>query len=141
MVEGSTGGAGVSADFKAIGDGEPVPLSATLLYVARSGVRAGQVLAYDEVTVGGFGLVSVSLQRTVVREAGAAPRAGLVLPRGGSTGGTPSSLPSPTGTAPSAIVVPPTAASSSGSVTGSTTGSTASRPTASATGPPNGPSP
>lgn len=67
MREGSTGGAGISADFQAIRDGNPLPLEATLLYVARSGERAGQVLAYDEVTVGGFGLASASVERTVVR--------------------------------------------------------------------------
>ena len=35
--------------------------------MARRGPRAGQVVAYDEVTVGGFGLASVTLDRTVVR--------------------------------------------------------------------------
>ncbi len=68
MREGTTGGAGISADFGAILEGEPLPLSATLLYFARSGPRAGQVLAYDEVTVGGFGLASATVKRTVLRE-------------------------------------------------------------------------
>lgn len=67
MREGSTGGAGISADFRAIEAGEPLPLSATLLHIARSGPRAGQVLAYDEVTVGGFGLASATVERTVLR--------------------------------------------------------------------------
>jgi predicted MPP superfamily phosphohydrolase len=65
MVEGSTGGAGF--DSLKPSEGQPVPLSATVLYLARSGARAGQLLAYDEVTVGGFGLASVSLERTVLR--------------------------------------------------------------------------
>jgi predicted MPP superfamily phosphohydrolase len=67
MRQGSTGGAGISADFQAIEDGAPLPLEATLLYVARGGDRAGDVVAYDEVTVGGFGLASASVNRTVVR--------------------------------------------------------------------------
>ncbi|MFB9376034.1 metallophosphoesterase [Kineococcus gynurae] len=67
MVEGSTGGAGITAAGLArLGDGRPVPLSATLLYFGRSGPQAGQLLAYDEVTVGGLGLASVNLQRTVL---------------------------------------------------------------------------
>ena len=68
MIEGSTGGAGISSDsIHRITAGEPVPLDATLLYVARRGERAGQVVAYDEITVGGFGLASVTLDRTVLR--------------------------------------------------------------------------
>ncbi|HYY10690.1 MAG TPA: hypothetical protein VE781_07095, partial [Kineosporiaceae bacterium] len=68
MVEGSTGGAGISStSVRQITDGEPVPLDATLLYVARRGDRAGQVVAYDEITVGGFGLASVTIDRTVLR--------------------------------------------------------------------------
>jgi len=69
MVEGSTGGSGVTATGIAAADeGNPVPLAATLIYLARRGSRAGQVLAYDEVTVGGLGLASISLNRTVVRQ-------------------------------------------------------------------------
>jgi predicted MPP superfamily phosphohydrolase len=68
MVEGSTGGAGLTSDtMHRVAEGQPVPLKATLIYVARRGPRAGQVVAYDEVTVGGFGLASVTLDRTVVR--------------------------------------------------------------------------
>jgi predicted MPP superfamily phosphohydrolase len=68
MVQGSTGGAGISSDsIHRITAGEPVPLDATLLYIARSGERAGQVVAYDEISVGGFGLASVTLDRTVLR--------------------------------------------------------------------------
>jgi predicted MPP superfamily phosphohydrolase len=68
MIEGSTGGAGITSDtMHRVADGEPVPLDATLLYVARAGERAGQVVAYDEITVGGFGLASVTIQRTVIR--------------------------------------------------------------------------
>jgi hypothetical protein len=65
MIEGSTGGAGF--DSLKPSEGKPVPLTATVLYFARSGARAGRLVAYDEVTVGGFGLASVSLERTVLR--------------------------------------------------------------------------
>jgi predicted MPP superfamily phosphohydrolase len=69
MVEGSTGGAGVTATGMAAADrGSPVPLNATLIYLARRGPLTGEVLAYDEVTVGGLGLASISLNRTVVRQ-------------------------------------------------------------------------
>jgi Calcineurin-like phosphoesterase len=68
MVEGSTGGAGITSDtMHRVAGGEPVPLDATLLYIARKGSRAGQVVAYDEITVGGFGLASVTIDRTVIR--------------------------------------------------------------------------
>jgi predicted MPP superfamily phosphohydrolase len=81
MIQGSTGGAGVSsAGFQRLSEGEPVPLDATLLYVARRGERAGQVLAYDEITVGGFGLASVALNRTVVRPDEPALAPGAVVP-------------------------------------------------------------
>lgn len=67
MVEGSTGGAGLTADgLQQLTDGDPVPLEATLLYFARTGPNVGRLLAYDEVTVGGLGLTSVSIDRTLV---------------------------------------------------------------------------
>jgi hypothetical protein len=97
MIEGSTGGAGItSGTVDRLAAGEPVPLSATLIYLARSGARARQVVAYDEVTVGGFGLASVSLTRTVVRadETPAPPTPGVVTPGVVSpSGSTPSAAP------------------------------------------------
>jgi predicted MPP superfamily phosphohydrolase len=67
MVEGSTGGAGLTANgLQRLTDGEPVPLEASLLYFASSGPDAGRLLAYDAVTVGGLGLTSVSIDRTLV---------------------------------------------------------------------------
>jgi predicted phosphodiesterase len=69
MIEGSTGGAGITArGLERLSQGTPLPLAATLVYLARSGDRAGRVVAYDEVTVGGFGLASVTLERHVVRD-------------------------------------------------------------------------
>ena len=85
MVEGTTGGAGVtSAGLNRLADGSPLPLSATLLYFGRSGNDEGQLLAYDEVTVGGLGLAEVNLQRTVL---GDEDRPALTVP-GASTTGT-----------------------------------------------------
>ena len=67
MIEGSTGGAGLTANgLQSLTDGQPVPLDATLLYLRRTGPDAGRLLAYDKVTVGGLGLTSVSIDRTVV---------------------------------------------------------------------------
>lgn len=67
MVEASTGGAGItSAGLARLGQGEPLALSATLLHFATQGERAGEVVAYDQVTVGGLGLASVTVERTAV---------------------------------------------------------------------------
>jgi predicted phosphodiesterase len=95
MVEGSTGGAGItSRGLQRLSAGEPLPLDATLVYLARSGPRAGRVLAYDTVTVGGFGLASVSLERHVVRDEPAAPGVPPGVPAGTpSTGSTPAGMP------------------------------------------------
>ena len=94
MIEGSTGGAGISStSIHSITDGEPVPLDATLLYVARRGERAGQVVAYDQITVGGFGLASVTIERTVLR-AGAEP---ALAPGQQGPPPTPGPSPSPSG--------------------------------------------
>ena len=88
MVEGSTGGAGItSAGLRRLTDGSPVPLAASLLYIARSGERAGRLVAYDEVTVGGFGLASASLRREVVRAEPPTAATGTVPEPSGSTGG------------------------------------------------------
>jgi predicted phosphodiesterase len=91
MVEGSTGGAGVTARGLArLSDGKPLPLVATLIYLARSGDRAGQIVGYDDVTVGGFGLASITLERHVVRPedvpapAPSAPLDELTIPPGSS---------------------------------------------------------
>jgi predicted MPP superfamily phosphohydrolase len=69
LVEGTTGGALITNDglIKAE-SGDAVPLTASLLYFGKSGPDQGRLLAYDEVTVGGLGLTSVSIERTVLRE-------------------------------------------------------------------------
>jgi predicted phosphodiesterase len=68
LVEGTTGGALLTSDglIKAEA-GDAVPLMASLLYFGRSGTDKGRLLAYDAVTVGGLGLTSVSIERTVLR--------------------------------------------------------------------------
>lgn len=67
MVQGSTGGAGITVNgLEALGQGDPLSLTATLLYFGTSGDREGRLVAYDEVTVGGLGLASVTIERTVV---------------------------------------------------------------------------
>ncbi len=85
MVEGSTGGAGITAGGLArLTEGKPVPLEATLLYFAKTGPDAGRLLAYDSVTVGGLGLTSVSIDRTLVPKAEVNPPTPAP---GSSTGG------------------------------------------------------
>ena len=108
MVEGSTGGAGISSNsIHSITDGEPVPLDATLLYVARRGERAGQVVAYDEITVGGFGLASVTIERTVLRpgaEQVLAPGQHGPPPTPGATPSPSSPTPTPSNSSPGTAV-------------------------------------
>ncbi|MFI7586590.1 metallophosphoesterase [Spongisporangium articulatum] len=90
LVEGSTGGAGLTArGLTRLADGKPLPLAASLVYVARSGVQQGQVVATDAITVGGFGLTSVNLQRTVFRTP-------TVLRPAAEPAPSPTSSPSPT---------------------------------------------
>jgi hypothetical protein len=109
MIEGSTGGAGITSDtMHQVADGTPVPLDATLLYVARAGDRAGQVVAYDEITVGGFGLASVTIDRTVIRP-GSEPV--LVPGQQGPPTQRPTPVPTPSPATPTAS---PPATSSAG---------------------------
>jgi hypothetical protein len=123
MVEGSTGGAGLtSAGLERLSNGEPLALTATLLHFANDGERAGQLVAYDQVTVGGLGLASVTIERTVVdAEAPAPPDPGLPAApvRPGAATPAPSGTPAPPpasnssptpGAATAAPTVAPTAA-------------------------------
>jgi predicted MPP superfamily phosphohydrolase len=67
LIEGSTGGAGITArGLDRLAAGQPLPLAASLVYYARTGPRAGQIVAIDAITVGGFGLTSVNLARSVI---------------------------------------------------------------------------
>jgi predicted MPP superfamily phosphohydrolase len=106
MVEGSTGGAGITAaGLRRLGEGEPLALSATLLHFAADGPHAGRLTAYDQVTVGGLGLTSVTIERTVVDpDAEPAPTPAP----SGEQSGEPSRGPGrePGGPAPTTSVVP-----------------------------------
>ncbi len=59
MVQGSTGGAGL----RGLQGEEPTPLTATVLYLDR---ETAQLQAFDDVTLGGLGTASVTINRTVV---------------------------------------------------------------------------
>ncbi len=68
MVQGSTGGAGITAGaLDRLEAGEPLPLQASLLYFGTTGEQAGRLVAWDEVSVGGLGLSSVQIDRTLVQ--------------------------------------------------------------------------
>lgn len=60
MVEGSTGGAGL----RGLEHEHPMPLSMSVLYFD----QRREIVAYDDITVGGTGLAEVSLKRTMVEE-------------------------------------------------------------------------
>lgn len=58
---GSTGGALASGGVRPVADGgKPLDLDARLLHFDRA---TGELVAYDDITMGGLGLVSVSIQR------------------------------------------------------------------------------
>jgi predicted MPP superfamily phosphohydrolase len=59
MVEGSSGGAGL----RGLQGEEPTPLSCTVLYLDPD---TGDLVAYDEITLGGLGETEVTIERTVV---------------------------------------------------------------------------
>ncbi|WP_448626628.1 metallophosphoesterase family protein [Geodermatophilus sp. URMC 64] len=62
MVEGSTGGAGL----RGLQGEEPTPLTCTVLYLDPD---TGDLVAYDEITLGGLGETEVTIERTVVEPA------------------------------------------------------------------------
>lgn len=67
LVEGSTGGAGITArGLDRLADGKPLPLAASLIHYAKSGPQAGRIVAIDAITVGGFGLTSVNFERSTI---------------------------------------------------------------------------
>jgi len=65
MVEGSTGGAGL----RGLEGEHPLPLSMSVLYFDQQ----RDLVAYDDITVGGTGLAEVSLKRNMVDELKPAP--------------------------------------------------------------------
>lgn len=86
LVEGTTGGAGLTAaGLTRLQQGAPLAMSATLLRFAAGGPRDGELVAFDQVTVGGLGLASVTIERTVVPPAGDLGGAG---PEPGEPAGT-----------------------------------------------------
>jgi predicted MPP superfamily phosphohydrolase len=59
LQQGSTGGAGL----RGLQQEEPTPAEASVLYFDRAD---GDLLAYDDITLGGLGLASAQIERTVV---------------------------------------------------------------------------
>ena len=59
LVQGSTGGAGL----RGLEHDQPTPLEATVLYFSRT---TKKLQAYDDITVGGLGLTSVSVVRHIL---------------------------------------------------------------------------
>ena len=94
MVQGSTGGAGL----RALRGEYPEPLTCTVLYVDST---TGQLQAYDEITLGGFGLAEATIARTVVErpedgtEDGAASGTGVPAPSGATQSGATAARPTP----------------------------------------------
>ncbi|MGY1668970.1 metallophosphoesterase family protein [Geodermatophilus sp. SYSU D00696] len=86
MVQGSTGGAGL----RALQGEYPEPLTCTVLYLDPD---TGELVAYDDITLGGLGETEVTIERTVVPEAEPADGTGNGTPDGADDG-TPAS---PTG--------------------------------------------
>ncbi len=69
MVQGSTGGAGL----RALQGEYPEPLTCTVLYLAPG---TGELVAYDDITLGGLGETEVTIVRSVAPGAAAADGAG-----------------------------------------------------------------
>jgi hypothetical protein len=66
MVEGSTGGAGL----RGLESEHPLPLSMSVLYFDHQ----RDLVAYDDITVGGTGLAEVSLKRNMIEAPKLAPK-------------------------------------------------------------------
>jgi predicted MPP superfamily phosphohydrolase len=110
LIEGSTGGAGITQrGLERLSNGKPLPLAASLIHVATTGDRAGRPVAIDAITVGGFGLTSVNLERTVIRPEDTPDLTPEPTPTPTTSGSV-----SPTPTAPiTPATVPPTSPSPS----------------------------
>lgn len=100
MVQGSTGGAGLtSGAVENLERSRPAALEATLLYFSpREGATAPELLAWDDVTVGGLGLSSVTVARTMANDPAPTPEPSV---DGAAQRATPSrTIPSRTTAAP-----------------------------------------
>jgi predicted MPP superfamily phosphohydrolase len=111
-IEGSTGGAGL----RALDNAQPTPLEASVLYFNRT---THLLEAYDEISLGGLGLTSVSVERHVISK----PKP-LVEPSPSPSAPLPSSpIPSaPLSSAPLSSAPPPSAPPPSALVSGSPSG-------------------
>jgi hypothetical protein len=67
MVQGSTGGAGL----RGLETEEPTPMTLSVLYLDRTTKR---LQAWDEITLGGFGVASAEIQRKLATPPETAPR-------------------------------------------------------------------
>ena len=70
LVEGSTGGAGL----RTLKDGDPQPLTTTVLYFDR---KTGELRAYDRISVDGIGQTGARIQRHLVEPGEADPTENL----------------------------------------------------------------
>jgi hypothetical protein len=77
MTQGSTGGSGL----RALEPEEPADIDLSVLYLDR---ETGDLLAYDDISLGGLGLASAQINRQVVAE----PTTQLVAPPTEATGPT-----------------------------------------------------
>jgi hypothetical protein len=97
LIEGSTGGAGL----RALDHDEPTPLEASVLYFSRT---THELQAYDDITLGGLGLTSVSVVRHIVAKPSPSPSPSggpSDAPSSGTTGGTSSATSPPSAGVPS----------------------------------------
>jgi predicted MPP superfamily phosphohydrolase len=92
-IEGSTGGAGL----RALDHDQPTPLQASVLYFSRT---THKLQAYDEITLGGLGLTSVSVERHVVSKPIPSPSPSAPTSPGGSPGSGGSGPASPAASGP-----------------------------------------
>ncbi|HLN77159.1 MAG TPA: metallophosphoesterase [Nocardioidaceae bacterium] len=87
MTEGSTGGSGL----RALEPGEPADIDLSVLYLDR---ESGDLLAYDDISLGGLGLASAQIKRQVVKPDAPSTEMVAPLPRGTSAD-RPQDQPSP----------------------------------------------
>jgi hypothetical protein len=108
MIQGSTGGAGL----RGLQGEAPTPLTCSVLYLDR---RTHRLVAYDDITLGGLGLASATVERHLPPD-GAAGTASPGSPTPGPASATPAATatastptPTPTRTPATASPTPPSA--------------------------------